>query len=111
METKTTQIPKSSIDFIRSRYLEKRKANPQYSLSAFARDLGMSVSFLSRLLSGERPLTVKLAIQIASLVGLSVVQTEELVSSIVISSSKNAKISKKFRESLEKKNALSQTVT
>lgn len=38
-------------------FLERKRKNPQYSLSAFSRDLGCSVSFLSRLMRGERRLT------------------------------------------------------
>jgi len=86
------------VSFLRDQFIEKRRKNAKYSISAFARDLGLSVSFLSRLLRGERPLTVKQAVQIAALMGLDPTQTERLVHSVVSRSPKNRRLAQKLRD-------------
>ncbi len=76
-------------------YLERKKRNPSYSLSALARDLGLSVSFLSRLVHGQRPLTPALATQLAPLLKLSKTETEQLISECAIKQSKSKKLAEK----------------
>jgi len=47
--------------------LERRKSiNPKYSIRSFAKQLGSSPATISQVLSGKRPLTLKLANQLAS---------------------------------------------
>ncbi len=48
-------------DFIRHMWGLKRERNSSYSLSAFARDLGVSQPYLSKILTGKRSLTPKKA--------------------------------------------------
>ncbi len=72
-------------------------------MSAFARDLGLSPSFLFRLMNGERPLTAKLAIQLSSILKLKTDESDALIKRVVRAAPKNSKISKKFRESIENK--------
>jgi uncharacterized protein (TIGR02147 family) len=63
--------------------LTRRSAiNPTYSLRAFARDLGVDSSFLSKLLSGKRSMTARTILALASRLAL----TEELVQSFVANS-------------------------
>ena len=101
METeKQTSHP---VEILRTVYLERKKKNESYSLSAFARDLDLSVSFLSRLMRGERSLTVNQAIQIGTLLGLTAEQVDQSITSLVRNASKNSKISKKFINVIEKK--------
>ncbi len=96
--------PESSeaLKFLRQRYLEKLKANPKYSLTAYARDLGLSPSFVSRLMTGKRPITMQLATQIATICGMSASETARWVSEIILNAPKNAKISTKVRNSILK---------
>jgi uncharacterized protein (TIGR02147 family) len=51
--------------------LQKQKANPSYSLRAFARDLDIDASSLSKILKGTRVLTRKDSISIVSKLNLS----------------------------------------
>ena len=44
---------------------ERRRRNPSYSMRAFARDMDISVSLLSQVLSGNRRLTERTAAKIA----------------------------------------------
>lgn len=90
------------MDLLRSTFLERRERNTSYSMRAFARDLGISSSLLSRVLSGSRPMTLKLAMQIATALDLNKNNSEILMLSVIRSSSSNAKISKKVRIKLEK---------
>jgi uncharacterized protein (TIGR02147 family) len=91
------------IEIVKNAYLEKRKVNAQYSLTAFARDLDLSVSFLSRLFRGERSLTVNQTIQIGTLLGLSSEQIEDSIQELVQTASANSKISKKFAHAIYQK--------
>lgn len=50
--------------FLSLLYEEKRAKNPKYSLRAWARRIGVSVSTLSRVVSGERPLSYELAVKV-----------------------------------------------
>jgi len=103
-------LVRDPIAFLRDQFIEKKRKNAKYSISAFARDLGLSVSFLSRLLRGERPLTVKQAVQIAALMGLDSAQTDRLVhSAIKRSSPKNRKLAQKLRDPSESDERLSPT--
>lgn len=108
MKTAETKLLIEPVRFIRDRFLEKRKANPQYSIAAYARDLGLSASFLSRLLAGDRPLTVKLAVQIASVFELSSATVDEWVLSVISASGKHSKIPRKLKETLTQKKSLKQ---
>ena len=60
--------------FIRDILNEKVQLNPRYSLRAFARDLNVSPSILSEVISGKHGLSEKMAARIAAKLGLN---TEE----------------------------------
>ena len=89
---------KSSVkpmQFLIDRFEQKKLKNPAYSITAFARDLGLSVSFLSRLLRGQRPLTLNLAIQIGAILELSSEELREITENLA-SDSKNNQFQKKI---------------
>ncbi len=92
---------RSPADFIREIFLDRRKRNLGYSMNSFSRDLGISKSLLSRIFSGDRPVSLKLALQITSALELSEIDSKSLIFSVVKTSSKTAKISRKLREKLE----------
>ena len=95
------QMKRSPVDFLRDLFSTRRERNSSYSMSAFARDLGVSSSLLSRVLSGSRPMTLKLAMQISTALDLDEAKSNAMVLSVIQSSSKSAKISKKVRAKLE----------
>ncbi len=90
---------------LRELFEERRSRNAAYSLSAFARDLGVSISVLSRTLNGRRPASLKLGLQISAALGLSQGQSKALTASILHAAPKAAKISKKLRTQLENETA------
>ena len=59
---------------------EKIKTNPQFSLRAFARLVGVSPAVLSRILSGKRNLTFNLAVRIADGLVLGPIDRNQLYS-------------------------------
>lgn len=50
---------------------ERVKKNPRYSLRAFSQAVGLSPSFLSRILSGKRTLSLKAALKLADALNLN----------------------------------------
>lgn len=58
-------------EILRSAYSQRASRNPSYSLRAFARDLGISSSRLSEVLSGRDGLSSEVARRIAVALGLS----------------------------------------
>lgn len=61
--------------------LDRRvKKNPSYSLRSFARYLGLSPSYLSRIISNQRTLSLRSALVIAESLELSEKEKEELIS-------------------------------
>jgi uncharacterized protein (TIGR02147 family) len=92
---------KTPAEFLGRLFDERRERNPHYSMSAFARDLGISVSLLSRVLNGSRPVSLKFAMQVSTALDLSEAESNTLILSVLQASSANAKISKKVRQKLE----------
>lgn len=60
------------IKFIKGKFEEKLKKNKQYSMRAFARDLSIEHSSLSKILGGKRPLTFETADKILSALDVQV---------------------------------------
>lgn len=73
----------SPITALHSLLEERRKKNRQYSLRAFARFLGVSPTTLSLIFQGKRPLSLKLALRVATKCNLSPGEKRKLLSSIV----------------------------
>lgn len=59
---------------------QKMAQNPHYTLRSFAKRLGVSPSTLSRILSGERALTFKMALRVANFLELSANERQGLLS-------------------------------
>jgi cyanate lyase len=66
----------NAVDILKNIFQERINKNPKYSLRAFARDIGLSPSLLSMVMSGQRQLTAKQAAKISLKLKLS----DELVS-------------------------------
>ena len=58
---------------------ERCRRNPNYSIRAFARSSGISITVLSLVLSGKRPFSKKARQKLAEFLNLDPVQTEKLV--------------------------------
>lgn len=69
--------------FLRSLYLEKKAKNQAYSLRAFARDLHVSHTLLSLVMSGKRPLSLKQAARMGVALGLSAEEHNALIQQVV----------------------------
>ncbi len=50
---------KNPMEHVKFLYTRKRETNPRYTLRAYARDLGVSQTLLSFLLTGKRPVSIK----------------------------------------------------
>ncbi|MFY7992087.1 MAG: TIGR02147 family protein [Bacteriovoracaceae bacterium] len=98
----TEVVSQNPANTLKQAYLLRKERNHSYSLNAFAQDLGVSKSFLSRVLSGERPVSMKLAIQISVALDLNEAESRSLLFSVIQFSSKNAKISKKVKARIQK---------
>jgi uncharacterized protein (TIGR02147 family) len=70
---------------------DRCQTNPQYSLRAFARDLGISPARLSFILSGKRGLSENAAKEIAEKLGLNQLEAEYF-SNLVIASDSRSKV-------------------
>lgn len=92
-----------AVEHIRNTYVSRREKNEHYSIASYARDLGLSRPFLSRLLSGQRPLTLKLAVQIANLLNISNEETDEWLADLVTETRQGKKIPKTARARIQKK--------
>ncbi|MBS1971325.1 MAG: TIGR02147 family protein [Bdellovibrionales bacterium] len=57
--------------FLEQELARRNSANPNYSLRAFARDLGVDSSFLSKLLNGKRSMTARTIMSLAPRLNLS----------------------------------------
>ena len=58
---------------------ERIKKNPRYSLRAFSQTVGLSPSFLSRVMSGKRSLSIKAAIKLADSLNLNPTERKALL--------------------------------
>ncbi|MGE3609039.1 MAG: TIGR02147 family protein [Bacteriovoracaceae bacterium] len=104
LEKDLIQLDKSEdlLDILKNIYLGRKKLNRNYSLTSFARDLGISKSVLSRILSNERNVSVKLCIHLTTVLNFEENQAKRILLKVVQSQTKNAKVSKKFKDQLEK---------
>lgn len=91
-----------ALDVLRNTFLDRKARNKSYSMTSYARDFGISTAVLSRILSGVRPLSMKLAMHMAATLELDEVQSKTMLLSVLKTQSQHAKISKKVKEKLEK---------
>lgn len=93
------------VQWLRTLFLERKARNPSYSTYAFARDLGLSQSLLSRILNRRRTLTLKQASRIAALEGLGSEQTRSLLDAVFAQLPQNAKVAKKLERAVATRSA------
>lgn len=96
----------AAVTFLRTIFLERQLKNPLYTLKAFARDLGMSRSHLSRIFSKTRPLSFKQAVQVSLILGLNQAKADSFLHSVVEDASETSKISKKLRSHILSKGSV-----
>lgn len=101
-DSPASEIRRSPAQFLRAIYLERKTKNPQYSLNAFARDLELSSSQVSRLLSGSRAFTLRQVFHITSILNLNEADTQSLIVEVIKKSNQNAKIPKHVRDQFMK---------
>lgn len=99
------QLP-SPITLLKQHFSERKSKNIQYSLRAFARDLGISPPQLSRILSGKRDLSYRQMLRVGKALGLPRPQIQEYVQKIIVEGSPRAKVASKLRAKMQKKNSL-----
>lgn len=79
MATNSQQTSPQARDFLRDAFLERKRRNPAYSTRALARDLGVSQSFVSLVLSGKKKLPLKRAVEFSRILGMDGVRSEAFV--------------------------------
>lgn len=67
--------------YLKKEFRERQRKNPKYSLRAFAKNLHISPSHLSQLLSGKRAVKAPVAIRLAKALDLTSVETLDLLQS------------------------------
>lgn len=101
LSNENTTPTRKPAELLREVFLTRKERNPAYSQAAFARDLGTSVALLSRVMSDQRPMSLKFGLQVTTALGLSEQESNALLYSILKNSSKKAKISARVRHRLE----------
>jgi uncharacterized protein (TIGR02147 family) len=70
-------MPRSNVktyrEALNAKLVDRMKANPRYSMRAFARDIGLSPSYLSQVLNGSRGLTTKKAPDVFKVLAFSAI--------------------------------------
>ena len=69
--------------FIENQFKFRKQQNPAYSLRAFARDLGLDPSTLSKVLKGERNIPLSSMESVATRLNLGAKNTEKFLSSVL----------------------------
>jgi len=65
--------------FLEQELSRRNSANPNYSLRAFARDLGVDSSFLSKLLNGKRSMTARTIMSLAPRLSLPELEVQSFI--------------------------------
>jgi uncharacterized protein (TIGR02147 family) len=91
---------KSPAVFLKSIYYQRRERNPSYSLSAFSRDLGFSLSIVSRVMASKRPVSLKMGLQISNVLDLDQNDRNEFISQILRHLGDNAKVSARLKKQI-----------
>ena len=71
------------VSYLRALLVKRCQANPAYSLRAFAKQLGVEPSFLSKLFAGKRKLTLKLIERLAAPLLLSPAEVHQFKSRLI----------------------------
>lgn len=83
--------------------------NPQYSVRAFARDVGVSAAFMSLVLKGKKKLSIERAQQVARLLKMDVSESDRFVRSVILSQALSKTQNRVARDILEKADATNDT--
>ncbi len=102
--------PSGPLQFLQQAFIAKKAKNSNYSLRAFARDLGMSQTLLSLIMNRKRSLTLKQVQKLVSHLKLNTTQAGELLNSTLAALPENAKLSPKLKLK-KKRNDFSGTPT
>jgi plasmid maintenance system antidote protein VapI len=79
-----------SAEILRDVLEQKLKANSSYSSRAFARDLGVSPTYVSFLLNGKKKLTIKRALSVSQILKMTESQARVFLKSVVLESRLNS---------------------
>ena len=103
MHSHPTSIKPS--DVLREELFKRKEKNPSYSIRAFARDLGMSQPLLTWVLSEKRPLTLKQAYKIVTLLGFTPDQENKFLELVSVQIAGNPSLSKKMAQARNTRDA------
>jgi uncharacterized protein (TIGR02147 family) len=67
-----------SVDLLKAEFSRRCRANPKYSLRAFAKAMGISHTLISLIFAGKRSITAKTAMQLSDRLGWSPAQRKRL---------------------------------
>lgn len=73
---------RTAAEIFREAFLRKMEKAPRYSLRAFARDLGVSPSFVSLAVRGKKRLSVERAVQVSQFLGMKGDEMERFVRAV-----------------------------
>ncbi len=73
-----------SVKFLRDILSRKIERNPAYSMRAFAKDIGVSPTYISLLLKGKKKLSMNRAIQISDLLHLKEKEKQEFLKAVAL---------------------------
>lgn len=88
-------------DILNQAYLDRSSANPSYSMRSFARDLGISASTLSEVLSGKKGISPKRALQFAKTIRLPEWQVQMFCDLVTQDHAKSPSTRESARERLQ----------
>jgi len=89
------------VDYLKGIYHVRKEKNPNYSLRAFSRDLGISCGHLSQVFSNQSGLSLRMAEKVGKSLGLTGQELEYFTTSSVANSHKNSKKKEKAQEKLK----------
>ena len=91
---------KNFTHFINDIYNRKKSKNHSYSKRAFARDLGLSSSYTSDLMSGHRNISIDTAANISRKLGLDAIEHEYLMSLVQLTQTENLQLQDEISEKI-----------
>ena len=97
MKTTNTTHQLDPVKFLTEHFLKLREGNPDLSMRSFAKEINISATQLSRILSGERKVTYRQMSRILSALNIEATISKSIISGIILKSGKTAKVSKSLR--------------
>jgi uncharacterized protein (TIGR02147 family) len=77
---------------LKSELSRRKMHNHQYSLRTFAKTIGVSVAFLSKILKGEKDLSIQTAVRVAEKLGYNAVETAQFCQAVQLSKTDDPKL-------------------